>query len=1111
MSARRWLALTLGVLLIGVIGVAVTLSVLPELVRRLAIARIHALTERPVTIDRVDLELLAGRATVRGFRLAERDGRTPLADFKRLDLRLRITSLLLGHLWLRELVLSDSTVHVVRLPTGNFNISDLIQRSGKTRRAIDVTVDHFAVIGGTVTLEDRALPEPRTWRSEQIRIEANNLSTRRDDGSAVGRSVTEGAPVSVEVENLRLYPIHLQAAVSVEGLDLTPAQVYFSPNAPVTLDHGRASARVTVALDAHEGIRADATARLEDVALVRRDARQRLARVPKLTTQLSGFVFREGGDLRLEQLAVDGTISVRDPRAKPGAPFQSSDVRATVADLTWPATTPGRLDVLASIPGGGMLAVTGAIEPPPAPSQLRLRLANLDLAPWTQFLPVAARVTGLADADLRMNEPLAAGMPARVQGAITIGRLGVADARRELLGARRIAASGLEVHWPSRVVVDRVVVTGLRGIIERDRTGAFPIEDVLGGPGASSRSATTTEIASSRPEAAAAPGVDIGEIVVRDGAIAWRDETVSPAARLDVTSVSGRVTGIGWPLRGRAALRTAGRPPGGGQLQVTGHIGLDPLSIDLRLAATNADLAPYQPYLPTTARVAGKANLDVAVVMPSLAEGRATASGRAAVSRVDVRDGERTVMRVERASATGIEVDWPQHVSVSRLAVAQPWVVVERDDTGALPLRTLLKSSRAASAAAATTPAERGENDRPTLAVTVGQLSVDGGGMRIVDRAVSPAFAVDFQPLTLRVQGLSTAADKPARLDLHGRLGPGAELGLRGTLGALGAPLRFDVNGELREFAVPRANPYVLQQAGWKTTEGRLTSNLSAHVDGDALSAKIDVRVSRLQLVRAAPEDGARARIGLPLDMISALMKDRHGDITASFPVGGRLRDPRFDLSETLWSALRTVAIRAITLPVSWIGRVRFTPDSRIERIDVDPIPFEPGTATPTAEGHAQASRLAAFLEQRPEVRMALTPVVTSEDVTEIKRQAVESTVDRVAREMGISRQAAAARLFEQAFPRRPAPDSLDAMLVALVERQPAPASAVSELAAHRVEAMRATVRDAGTDPTRLAETKVVQRDTDSRIELDVIAPEMERPSRLRDALRRLGVQLKEH
>ncbi len=183
-----------------------------------------------------------------------------------------------------------------------------------------MTVDHFALAGGTVTLEDRALAEPRTWTSEQITIEARNVSTRRDDGSAIGRSLTVGAPVSLEIKNLRLYPIHLQATMTIEGADLTPLQVYFPPAAPIVIARGRASTTLTVTLDSREGLRADATGRFEDVALLRPEGGEPFAVVPNLTAEVAGFGFRDG-DLQLMRLAVDGAMSVRDASHEAGGPL----------------------------------------------------------------------------------------------------------------------------------------------------------------------------------------------------------------------------------------------------------------------------------------------------------------------------------------------------------------------------------------------------------------------------------------------------------------------------------------------------------------------------------------------------------------------------------------------------------------------------------------------------------------------------------------------------------------------------------------------------------------------------------------------------------------------
>jgi Domain of Unknown Function (DUF748) len=1068
---RRWLFLVAAVLLVVV---AVSLYWLPEIVRRVAIARVHALTGRPVAIERVDVSLLRGRFTVHGFRLMEPDGQTPLADFQRLDLRVNLPSFLIGHVWIREMTLSDSTVRVVRQAANVFNVSDLIRGSGGSNRPLDVTVDHFVLARGTVVLEDRALPQPRTWTSERITIDARNVSTRRSDGRASGSAVTAGATTTVDVKNLRLAPIHVDAVLAVQGLDLTVAQIYLPPDR-FLVDRGRANMSITATVDASDGIRADATGQFADVAVLQPDGRETIAAVPQFTTRVTGFGFRDGA-LRLGMLALDGSLKVRDPLAKRGDRMQHAEIRGNIADLSWPATTPGRIDIVSTIQGGGELAVTGTLDAPPAPSRLRLRLAKFDVTPWAQLIPIAGRVSGVAEGDLRIDEPLAAGIPTRVQGSVAVNRLGIADANGQVMGAQRIEASGLEIEWPKRIGVTRVLVSGPRGIVERTRAGDFPLRDIL--RPAASRAPSPTTSASRAQSAVSTPPlvVEVGEIVIRDGAVAWRDLAVTPPARLDVANMTGRLTGVGWPLHGPVGVQMAVRPPGGGDMRVSGRVALEPLGADLRVVAHNADLAPYRPYMQTSARLSGAADLDLAVVVPSLAEPRGTARGSLGLSRLDVRDSERTVMRVERALATSVDVDWPARVDVGRLALTQPWLLLERDEKGGMPLRTLLPASSAgvapaASGATGPSVSDNTPTDTTPTAITVKQISVERGGMRIVDRAVSPPFAVDLRGATAHVQDLGTATTKPARLDVNGEVGSGSALSLRGTLGALGGPLKLNVNGELREFAVPRANPYVLEHAGWKSTAGRLTTTLQCTIDGDALSAKTNIRLSQLRLVRATEQDGAQSRIGLPLGMLTSLMKNKRGDINVSLPVGGRLNDPRFEFREAIWSAVRSVAINAIALPVSWIGRVHFSQDSRIERIEVDPLPFEPGTPTLTAEGRARLTRVAAFLEQLPEVKMAVTPVISAQDISELKRQGVLPDTPETDRDDGNTK----------------------------------PPAATTKLAKERVDVVRSTIKEAGIDGGRLTEMKLVrQDDRPSQVALNVVEPETPRPSKVRDTIDRL-------
>src|SRR4030095_15726741 len=190
--------------------------------------------------------------------------------------------------------------------------SDLIRPAGGTGRTFDVTVDRLVVTKGTVALEDRALTEPRTWYSENIEVDAHNLSPRPGDGRAVARSLTVGAPVLLEMWHVRLYPIHLEAAVTTSALDLSLARLYFPRDAAGVLERGRASSTLEVALDARAGLRANVSGALEDVALVRRGERDPVVLVAKPTVELVDFHYQDE-KLQVGRLQLAGSARAQAP------------------------------------------------------------------------------------------------------------------------------------------------------------------------------------------------------------------------------------------------------------------------------------------------------------------------------------------------------------------------------------------------------------------------------------------------------------------------------------------------------------------------------------------------------------------------------------------------------------------------------------------------------------------------------------------------------------------------------------------------------------------------------------------------------------------------------
>ena len=194
---------------------------------------------------------------------------------------------------------------------------------------------------------------------------------------------------------------------------------------------------------------------------------------------------------------------------------------------------------------------------------------------------------------------------------------------------------------------------------------------------------------------------------------------------------------------------------------------------------------------------------------------------------------------------------------------------------------------------------------------------------------------------------------------MAGRLSGGAPFELTGVAGPLGGPLVLDVQGTLSDLPLPRLNPYLNRLVGWIARRGALGARVHYRVDGDRLDARNDIAMARPEFVPSRTGDEVRERVGLPLDVLVALLEDTRKEVRLSVPVTGNLASRQFDFSDSFWDALRKAAINVLALPVSWVGKIFYTADARIETVRIWPVLFEPGTTRMRRDFDAHAARLA--------------------------------------------------------------------------------------------------------------------------------------------------------
>ena len=179
-----------------------------------------------------------------------------------------------------------------------------------------MTVARLAFIGGALTIEDRTLTPPRTWRVEAVELHATDASTvaGAPPGAATLSAVAAGAPVSLSVTDLRLSPLHLRATLNARGVDATLAALILPPRSPLSPTHGTVSVSATIDHDAVTGSLIALDAGFTDVELHRPEQASAFLSAPAVRLTVEGLRVRPGG-IELARLAVDaGAIGLEDTR-----------------------------------------------------------------------------------------------------------------------------------------------------------------------------------------------------------------------------------------------------------------------------------------------------------------------------------------------------------------------------------------------------------------------------------------------------------------------------------------------------------------------------------------------------------------------------------------------------------------------------------------------------------------------------------------------------------------------------------------------------------------------------------------------------------------------------
>ncbi len=408
-----------------------------------------------------------------------------------------------------------------------------------------------------------------------------------------------------------------------------------------------------------------------------------------------------------------------------------------------------------------------------------------------------------------------------------------------------------------------------------------------------------------------------------------------------------------------------------GKLTAEGEVNLAPVSAKLNVTTRDIDLRMAQSYVTPFIRLevrSGMLNTDLAVDLKSTEPLALGITGKAQVDQLHTLDTlkSRDFVKWQRLNVDGLNFQLGDSLSIATINIDQPYArfIIANDRTTNIDDLLIPQPAEGDSAASNTAPKAKAAADKP-MGIRIGEVNINNGSANFADFSLTPNFATAVQQLNGKIGTLDNRQDKPAPVNIQGKVDRYAPVTIKGALNPFNPLASLDIATSFRRVELTTLTPYSGKFAGYRIRKGRLNLDLHYLITKGQLKAENKVVVEQLQLGEKVDSPDA---VNLPLKLAIALLKDVDGKISIELPVTGDLNNPQFSVMPIVWQTLRNLVVRAAAAPFKFIGGLISGGGSE----DLGTVAFAPGSDDLSGEAQASLNKLAAALKERPALRLEI-------------------------------------------------------------------------------------------------------------------------------------------
>jgi hypothetical protein len=413
----------------------------------------------------------------------------------------------------------------------------------------------------------------------------------------------------------------------------------------------------------------------------------------------------------------------------------------------------------------------------------------------------------------------------------------------------------------------------------------------------------------------------IGQLSLDALGLRFEDRTLSPVAVQELAHAQLRAENFNTRAGHENTFTLGATLNQTGRLKASGSVQVQPLAVRLALDTQALPVTPMQGYVAPYLNVSiaqglfsSQGSLELGQQHDALLanyKGTMTLGQFRAMDQANNAD----FLRWKSLYLGGVEFQLkPGQLKIGEIALSDFYSRLILNPQGQLNLTEILRtpaSSNTREAKPATT------TPQAALPIQIAKVTLQNGRVDFSDHFVEPHYSATVARLGGSIQGLSTAADTLANLDLRGSYASNAPVQIAARLNPLAQNKFLDLQAKISDIDLVDFSPYSGKYAGYNINKGKLSMDATYKLQDRQLTANNRLLIDQLTFGDKVESPQATQ---LPVQLAIALLKNNRGEIDIQLPISGSLDDPQFSIGGLIFKVIGNLFVKAVTSPFALLG-----------------------------------------------------------------------------------------------------------------------------------------------------------------------------------------------